>query len=226
MSRKIHKLDRLISFSRLIKPEKSADDNSACGNNAYISTSKIVNYQFYETNSFVTVGFERWSRTKVSKTCGIYECLVPSYTCAMDVTPDVTKIWDNSLSRPALKKLSPMPDMFCNNQCTFQICFNQMCVSGCECCNNQCAFQTWTFVSIKCALLAMNVVTINVRVRGERFVSIKCAFLGVNDVTINVRFRGERLVSIKCAFLAVNVSLYSMCVSPTYFLCSTKLWIT
>jgi len=32
-----------------------------CGNNAFVSTSKILNYQFHETNSFVTVVFERWS---------------------------------------------------------------------------------------------------------------------------------------------------------------------
>ena len=62
------------------------------------------------------------------------------------------------------------------------------------------------------------------RFRGERLVTIKCAFLAMNDVTINVRFRGERLVSIKCAFLAANVSVYSICVSPIYFICSTKLW--
>jgi hypothetical protein len=61
------------------------------------------------------------------------------------------------------------------------------------------------------------------RFRGERLVSIKYAFLAVNVVTINMRFRGERLVSIKCAFLAVNVSISWMCVSPIYFICSTKL---
>ena len=41
-----------------VKPKKSAADNTLCGNNAYISTSKIVNYQFYETNNFVIVVFE------------------------------------------------------------------------------------------------------------------------------------------------------------------------
>ena len=117
------------------------------------------------------------------------------YLCNWILPPDVTKIWDNSLSRSALKNYP---------QC-----------------------------------LTYNV-TINVRFRGECLDSIKCAFLAVNVVTINVRFRvdqsivrfwlwillesirGERLVSIKCAFLAVNVvtinqrwtfSFNQMCVS-------------